>query len=312
LLILAAVPLSKLYKEQVKQRRTAALVRYAPISWCGDSSDSCYDAEIKWLIANGADVNARTASGTPVVRACAEAGHIDTARQLQRAGARLDTQTRRLFQENLTVQMTTALEDGDLPQVKALVAQGADVNATFTADEKQMDSEIGSWTLEGETPLEKAIVTQDVRIVKFLISQGASVRTRRGAMPTLSFALRHGGEAPMLRMLKQAGAPSTPTIEMFIAVIEDRPRDVEKYLNTGISVNATNNGANDSWTPLMWAASDGNARMVRLLLRRGADPNLRDSEKKTALAIASSNFGSSLPNPDFLQTTALLKRVTKP
>lgn len=53
-----------------------------------------------------------------------------------------------------------------------------------------------------------------------------------------------------------------------------------------------------SMTPLMWAVLSGNHKHVRLLLRKGANELMKDSEGKTALHFATSN--THIRSVDFL------------
>jgi len=55
-------------------------------------------------------------------------------------------------------------------------------------------------------------------------------------------------------------------------------------------MNSANINAVDKngWSTLMFAASQGEADIVRILMSRGADPNLKSKEGETALMIATS------------------------
>jgi len=44
---------------------------------------------------------------------------------------------------------------------------------------------------------------------------------------------------------------------------------------------------NKGETPLMWAAGSGHLKLVKTLLEKGANPNLRDSEKRSLIKITS-------------------------
>lgn len=319
LLALSGLPLGRIYRERQKQRLTRDLVMYAERHECF-AGTNCYTKEIKALCLEGADVNAKMPNGEPLVRSFARRGFLSLAQHLKRVGARPDAEADRIiwraYKESLNRELEYALYSGDLAHLSRVVARGADVN-------RRDDN--------GWTPLAKAIARREVRTVALLLSAGANPRAQCEGASYLSLVLRHArgysGDASMLRMLKRAGAPTNPTIEMFTAVIEDRPPDVEKYLRAGISINTTNNGAPDNWTPLMWAAADGNARMVRFLLRHGADPNLHDGDGRTALDVAAADDkrtslsisdGSrgdkptkSVANSNFPEIISVLQRVTR-
>lgn len=57
---------------------------------------------------------------------------------------------------------------------------------------------------------------------------------------------------------------------------------VKELLGKGADINSTGGGTID-YSPLMWAAGNGNIGIMRLLLERGADPNLRNGRGVTAL-----------------------------
>lgn len=56
---------------------------------------------------------------------------------------------------------------------------------------------------------------------------------------------------------------------------------INAFIDAGININAQN--AADGRTPLISAAARGDLEVVKLLLQRGADPNVKDKENYTAL-----------------------------
>lgn len=278
LLGLASLLISALVKANIKARRTQALVTYVQANLCGDSvGDRCYTEEIDWLIDNGADLNATMPNGEPIVRWCAKhddygSQRLEIAQRLQKAGARPDIQTQRIiwriYEKSLSDSLISAIYGSDAVKMRQVVGLGANVN------HKNED---------GATPLTTAIDNQDAKGVAFLLAQGAHLRTGDGNS-ILSYALLHGGDPKVLALLRNAGAPTNTTINFFIAVIQNRRAEVAQRLRLGMNINTTNNGAHDGWTPLIWAATDGNADMVRLLLEHGADARIKDKEGRTALS----------------------------
>ena len=61
-----------------------------------------------------------------------------------------------------------------------------------------------------------------------------------------------------------------------------------ELLGKGANINTTE-GGNLDFSPLMWASEQGNIGMLRLLLKSGADPNLRNKRGVTALMLAANN-----------------------
>src|SRR5215475_1161753 len=62
-----------------------------------------------------------------------------------------------------------------------------------------------------------------------------------------------------------------------------KPEAVGALLTNGAHINAVDD---NGWSALMFAAGQGEADVVRILMSRGADPNLKSKEGETALVIA--------------------------
>ncbi len=158
-----------------------------------------------------------------------------------------------------------AAMQGDAETVRALLAQGADVN------EAQGD---------GMTALHWAARNRDADLARTLLEAGADVGagTRIGHYTPLHLASEAGsaevvdvllgaGADPMARIVG-AGSP-TP---LHFAAAAGSERAVEALVAAGADVNA----AEQAWgqTPLIFAASKGRTEAVRALLEAGADPSV--------------------------------------
>jgi ankyrin repeat protein len=176
-----------------------------------------------------------------------------------------------------------------------------------------------------ETVLHRAVVddhTPDLKMLRFLLSKGASVDVRRGGIETplhiavflgradvVNVLLAHGadvhargnfGQTPMHLASFPQGYPEIITILlMHGANINERQNNratplhlaamgrnveiVKLLLNKGSDVRlADTNGA----TSLHYAALSGNREAVSLLVDHGADPNALDFEEHTPLWLA--------------------------
>lgn len=104
-------------------------------------------------------------------------------------------------------------------------------------------------------------------------------------------------------------------IPFFDAVERGRLREVEEFLAQGFGANDVQGyGFNVGDSPLMKAAQQGNAQMVKFLLRRHADVNYRNAnDGETALLRAAKFAGSGGISDthaiDFRQTLALLLKA---
>ncbi len=121
----------------------------------------------------------------------------------------------------------------------------------------------------------------------------------------------HPAEAEPTRDTTSAEAQ----IPFFDAVERGRIREVEAFLAQGFGVNDVQGyGFNLSDSPLMKAAQQGNAQMVKFLLRRHADVNYRnENDGETALFRAAKFAGSGGVSDayviDHRQTLALLLKA---
>jgi ankyrin repeat protein len=154
---------------------------------------------------------------------------------------------------------------GDLAAVRALVAQGADVNAP------QKD---------GATALHWAVFKGHREMVRLLLRAGANPRAanREGATPLWLAAVN--GDAVTIEALLEAGAdPNEPLplgrTPLMIAARTGNVDAIRVLLDRGANPNAreTQRGT----TPLMWAADEGHEGAIRLLIERGADVNARSN-----------------------------------
>ena len=157
--------------------------------------------------------------------------------------------------------LTKAVKAGNLQAVRALVKQGADVNARSG---------------DGSTPLLWAVDGSNAEIARVLIAAKAKVdvATDLGVTPLLHAA--RSGDAAMVDLLLRAGAnPSLPHAEgetpLMAASKSGSVAAVRALLARGARVNDTDKFQNQS--ALMLAAAEGHVEVAGILLEAGADPN---------------------------------------
>ena len=134
---------------------------------------------------------------------------------------------------------------------------------------------------EGRTALMYAAFNGQTNVVNLLIAAKADVNAQDKAGATaLMFA---------------ASGPFKETIQILI--------------DHGAKVNTID--TNEHWTALMWAAAEGQAENVKLLLKYKADPTLKDVDGDTAESFAAKNKHTEVVK--ILQATAPKKtEATKP
>jgi len=148
----------------------------------------------------------------------------------------------------------------DAVAVKALLKQGADVNAAQG---------------DGMTALHWAAVNGDAALAQMLLSAGANIRatTRLGGITALHMASQ-AGHAPVVAALIAAGAETnastaTGATALMLAARSGNSDTVTKLIETGADINAKEKGFGQ--TALMVAAGLDRADVVRVLMARGAD-----------------------------------------
>ena len=153
---------------------------------------------------------------------------------------------------------------GDIEAVRALVAQGADVNSAQG---------------DGMTALHWAAERGDDALARLLVRAGASVRavTRLGDYTALHLASRAGRAAVVSTLLEAGADPTARTTTggatpLHFAAGAGNAESVAALLANGAAPDVRES----SWgqTPLMFAASAGRLDAARALITHGADVSL--------------------------------------
>jgi ankyrin repeat protein len=168
-------------------------------------------------------------------------------------------------QAQSTSSVADAAQRGDVAAVRALLAQGANVNAP------QRD---------GATALHWAAYKGDRDLADALIAAGANPRAanRLGATPLWLASVN--GDANMIATLVTAGADANEKLPLgrtplMVAARTGNVQAIDILLDKGADINAreTLRGT----TALMWAADEAHPQAVLRLIERGADVNARSN-----------------------------------
>jgi ankyrin repeat protein len=200
-------------------------------------------AKVALLVRRGADVNARTANGnTPLILAARPAASHDAVKTLLAHGA--DANATNHFGAS---PLMAAVAGGDEQTVKLLLKANANPNARARPDEP------GFVFGGGRSPLMWAAFRGDTRILQLLLDAGAEVNAPDGL--------------------------GTPLAQ---AAWADRTDAARLLLDRGARTDIP--GFRDEYTPVHWAASSesGDDKLMKLLLRHGADPNRGGGESVDA------------------------------
>jgi ankyrin repeat protein len=172
--------------------------------------------------------------------------------------------------------LNTAIRNGDLKQVKSLLAKGANINAQDA---------------DGTTPLMHAVVNAGADCVKLLIEKGAdpNLSNKVGAT-ALMWAVN---DLKKIQLLLARGAQVNAVSKdekspLLLALnLPNSMAVVQALLAKGANINQADKRG---FTPLMAAGFSGNLDLIQLLLAKGADPRAKTKDGFTHLkAIVFSN-----------------------
>eukprot|EP00762_Andalucia_godoyi_P006268 ANDGO_05825.mRNA.1 Ammonium transporter 1 len=179
--------------------------------------------------------------------------------------------------DTLTIKLCEAAAAGDLGEVKNLCSHGADPSRG---------------DFDGRTPLHLAACENQLVVARYLLDNYRGVVDvnaidKFGRTP-LEDALSHGREE-IARFLGDRGGrvhdPSCFTPLICMAAAHGRYDEIERIVRLG-GMDVKVNSDYDKRTPLMIAASEGYADIVKLLLQYGADPRQTDRFGGTAFSDA--------------------------
>jgi ankyrin repeat protein/chitinase len=173
--------------------------------------------------------------------------------------------------------LLVATECGNYEVIKALLKHGVDVNARG-----------GGAT---SPALHRATCHGDVKIVKLLLANNATIDLRDGEGKTAwaCSVVKHQRE--ISNLLRKAGAdPNTKgalgVSELYNAANGHRLEDVRFLLESGTDPSIQ---TIYGWAPLHWVSAHGNYDIVKLLLKYGAKPSPVSDQNVTPLDLARSN-----------------------
>ena len=201
------------------------------------------------------------------------------------------------------MQLMESVDKNNLESVRALIAQGANLNYQGP---------------HGETPLIKSMMCDDPRITRFLLKSGAdaNITTTNGYSPLTFACLQNNFESVRTLLSHKASvsqkteegwtpllvASTNPSIffdnidhefyKKLIEIVYKYSRYHPDYNPVRIISMLLSSGANPNefnifgTTPLMAASSMENYQIIKVLLEQNTAIDLRDTEGKTALMYA--------------------------
>jgi ankyrin repeat protein len=217
-----------------------------------------HDGALK-LLAAGGDAKAKGNDGTTTVMYAAYNGDADLVQRLVAAGVDVNA-----VNDYGATALSEAAIAGSLPIIKTLLAAGADAKRTNG---------------EGETALMEVARTGNVEAAKLLVAAGTDVNAQElwGGQSALMWAAARS-HPEMVKFLLSKGANANA---------RGLERDWQRRILTEPRPKDMNRGG---FTALLYAAREGCIDCARNLVKGGADIDLPDPERVTALALAINNL----------------------
>lgn len=267
-----------------------------------DADDARTDGVVRYLLAQGAEVDARDEDGwTALLQAAAADGdreRVAIGQTLLEAGADVNARcTCTGYLGGGWTALMIAAREARNPLLKLLLARGADPNIANN---------------EGQAALAIALDHGgDPETVRALLERGAEVnaRDKEGATPLMEAVNRMGsrmGSAESMRTLlaRQADVHARALngwTVLMLAAAYGNVEAIELLLDAGADLHArTPKGR----TALMLAVSEGRSEAVLGLLRRGAKADDADADGKTVLNYAEEDLEGK-------ERTEMLRILTK-
>lgn len=253
------------------------------------------------LVDAGADVNAKNAFDCTALMWAAD--DFNKARLLVQKGANVNARSK----QGRTPLLIAAAHDGNSSTVKLLIEKGADISS---ADETK------------STPLLEAANANDSESVLLLIRKGADVKARNlrgdnalmiaascGNLEVMKVLLAKGVDVNLVDAAEGTRVKNGPIelgsfTALLYAVVNAGPDAVKMLLDAGSKVNVLDVRG---MTPLMLAVGTDHpdARVIRLLLEKGADPAIKSKTGETA-----ADWARKFNHPEVLAAFGIERKQT--
>jgi ankyrin repeat protein len=217
---------------------------------------------VEALLKQRIDVNAAQPDGATALHWAAHWDDLATAERLMRAGANANAAN-----DLGVTALALACENGSVPMVETLLRGGASPNSKL---------------LSGETALMTASRTGSVRVVQALIAGGADVNAKEATHGQTALMWAVSNRHPdVVRVLVAARADVSARSEVRPRVVHTGNRFGDRNESRGV-VTLDLGG----FTPLLFAARQGDLESARILLDAGANVEDRAANAASALVVA--------------------------
>ncbi|MEJ2601157.1 MAG: ankyrin repeat domain-containing protein [Anaerolineales bacterium] len=232
---------------------------------------------VKRLLNLGTTVDAKDEKGWTALLYAAYEGREDVVAELIEKGASTNEKTPEKF-----TPLMEAAYNGSLRIVKMLLEHGAAVN----------EKDVYGWTPLMFVTIDTYTKTHHVDLATLLLNKGADAAALNKAGWNAAMMARKNGMLELERLLLQhiqLQAPPVDPLHKYIESIgsslpQDAGKEIEAILDAGQDINQKDRGTGA--TALDIAARNNNAGAIRLLLDRGADPDIPNLIGRTPLVNA--------------------------
>jgi ankyrin len=267
-------------------RNSAAAAVFAFASLAARAEPAIVDAAmngdlkaVRALVRQSVDINAAQPDGMTALHWAVERRDLPMMNVLLEAGAKHDL-TNRTGARPLYLAAT----NGDAAAIARLLDAGEDANALLTA--------------EGESVLMLTAQTGNAEAVKVLLDRGADPNTQQLRGQTALMWAAAEGHADVVKLLLARGAdpglsstastkperrPPGGMTALLFASRQGKLEAARALLDGGADINEA--GA-DNTSPLLISVVNGHYDLAALLIERGANPNIADTNGRTPLYAA--------------------------
>ncbi len=229
-------------------------------TWLHQAAKNDNPELISTLLSRCINPNAIDSDGSTPLRIAIEERKVTSATQLLKSGVTVNP-------ERSTEMINTAIRNGMIDIIPALIAAGADINAHDDL---------------GYTPLESAIYSQNIDAALALLQNGAKVNPEKCA--DMLYTVISSEMIHLIPLLVQASADiNTPdttgqTTPFTRTILNQNTAGALSLPQNGAQVNPQN-----SASLISMAIINGMTNLIPDLIQAGADINAEDSEGNTAL-----------------------------
>jgi ankyrin repeat protein len=242
---------------------------------------------VKALLVEGANINAQNSKGDTALTLAARKGHVGCVEALldyKVDGKVVIDMDLEINHSDYTainqgaLALHVAARKGHVDVVKALLAKVADIN---------------TWDSDGDPALHVAAREGHVGCVEALLAKGADINAWDSVGDSVLHAAVRGGHVRCVKALLAKGANINVqnfggNTALTLAAWGGHVGCIEALLAKGADINAR--GSDDGSTALHTAVQYSWVDVVKMLMRHGADPAIKDDGGETALSVASEDM----------------------